>query len=335
MSSTNPSPQLDRIAAPLRWPASLFRAVVGWFDSWSREDEERNHPRPDSINWGRCAPFLLMHLVCLAPIWVGWSWFAVGLCVALYVVRMFAITGVYHRYFSHRSYKTSRTMQFLLALLGATATQRGPLWWAAHHRHHHRYSDMPEDTHSPIQAGFWYSHVGWIMTRKNFPTEKDRVKDLMRFPELRFLDRFDTVVPIAFAAAIFGLGKGLETWAPSLGVTGWQLLVWGFFISTVALFHGTFTINSLSHVYGSRAFDTTDTSRNNFLLALITLGEGWHNNHHYHQGSVRQGFHWWQIDITYYILWTMSKLGLVWDLNAVPERVYDAERETAAARASK
>jgi stearoyl-CoA desaturase (delta-9 desaturase) len=293
-------------------------AVIHFFDTWARRDDAQAHPEPDRVDWIRTLPFVLMHVACVAVIWVGWSPVAVWTAVALYFVRMFAITGFYHRYFSHRTFRTSRAAQFLFALLGATAVQRGPLWWAAHHRHHHKYSDQVEDIHSPVQAGFFRSHMGWLMTPKNFPTQLHLVKDLAKFPELCFLDRFDTLIPIALATAMFGLGALLEAVAPGLGTNGWQMLVWGFFISTVVLFHGTCTINSLSHVFGTRPYKTTDTSRNNFLLALITMGEGWHNNHHYYQGSVRQGFRWWQVDATYYILRTMSLFGIVWKLNPVP-----------------
>ena len=228
-----------------------------------------------------------------------------------------------HRYFSHRSYRTSRAFQFVLALCAATAVQRGPLWWASTHRHHHRHSDEPCDPHSPVVHGFWWSHIGWITSKRNFPTDYDGVRDLTKYPELVFLNRFDTLVPIAFATALWALGAVLEKTAPGLGVTGGQLLVWGFFISTTALFHGTASINSLSHLFGSRRYDTGDDSRNNALLALITLGEGWHNNLHRHMTCVRQGFYWWEFDPTHWGLRVLEKLGLIHDLRDVPESAYD------------
>jgi stearoyl-CoA desaturase (delta-9 desaturase) len=234
---------------------------------------------------------------------------------------MFAITGFYHRYFSHRTYRTSRAAQFAFAVLGASATQRGPLWWAAHHRHHHRHSDRPEDAHSPVVHGFLRSHVTWLMTRRHFPTELRYVPDLARFPELRFLDRFDLLVPVLLAAGMFALGELLAAVSPGLGTDGWQMLVWGYFVSTVVLFHGTCTINSLSHLFGTRPYPTGDGSRNNPLLALLTLGEGWHNNHHWYQASVRQGFRWWQVDPTWYVLLLLERLGVVWDLKGVPPAV--------------
>ena len=302
---------------------SMGASLVGWFDSWVaarhiRDDDE-------SIDWLRVVPFLLLHAACLGVVWVGWSPFAVGLAVALYLVRMFAITAFYHRYFSHRAFKASRPVQFVFALLGASAVQRGPLWWAAHHREHHRHADTPHDTHSPREDGFWWSHVGWFLTSKNFRTRVERVPDLARFPELCFLDRFDVLVPLAGLLLAYGLGAALEAWAPGLGTSGAQLAVWSV-ISTVVLFHATFTINSLAHRWGSRRYATQDDSRNNLWLALITLGEGWHNNHHHYQASARQGFHWWEIDLSWYGLLALERLGLVRDLVAVPPRVLERDR---------
>jgi len=241
--------------------------------------------------------------------------------LAAYLVRMFAITGFYHRYFSHRTFKTSRAGQFVFGLLGASAVQRGPVWWAAHHRHHHANSDRAEDVHSPSQHGFWRSHMGWFLTIKGFAPDFQLVRDLMKFPELRWLDRFDVVVPTLLGVSMFLLGVILHNVAPQLGTTGWQMLVWGFVISTVVCWHGTYTINSLSHVFGRQRYRTGDTSRNNWLLAILTLGEGWHNNHHYYPNTVRQGFYWWEYDITFYILKLLSWCGIIWDLKPVPVAV--------------
>ena len=292
---------------------------MGRLDSW-RGIESALKDLPPSVEWSRITPFVIVHLPCLAVFWVGWSWPAVAVAIALYWIRMFGITAFYHRYFSHRSFKTSRWAQFLFAVLGGSSVQRGPLWWAAHHRHHHRHSDDPEDVHSPIQDSLVWSHMGWIIARSNFYTRLDKVRDLVKYPELRFLDRFDTLVPILLALGLFGLGACLEAYRPAWGTTSWQMLIWGFFISTAVLFHGTCTINSLSHKFGNRRYSTDDHSRNNFWLALLTLGEGWHNNHHHYPGSVRQGFFWWEIDISYYLLLLLEKVGLIWDLNPVPER---------------
>jgi len=309
----------------------LVRAVVAWFDAGGSQagaaaaDSER-----DGVDWARIIPFVAMHVVCLCVIWVGVSAVAVGVAVAMYLVRMFAITGFYHRYFSHRSFKTSRPAQFAFAVLGAAAVQRGPIWWAAHHRHHHAYSDREQDAHSPVQSGFLWSHMGWFLSRRHFAPDLGRVRDLLAFPELRLLDRFDILVPVALAVSMLVLGGALEAAAPELGTSGWQMLVWGFFVSTVACYHGTYTINSLCHAWGRRRYATRDDSRNNAVLALITLGEGWHNNHHHYPMSVRQGFFWWEIDLTYYALRLLAAVGLIWDLKPVPAEVRMANRIAAA-----
>jgi len=265
-----------------------------------------------------------MHVLCLGVYWVGWSWASVGVAVGLYVARMFAITGFYHRYFSHRTFRTGRAVQFVFAALGNASAQRGPLWWAAHHRHHHRYSDQPEDSHSPRQSGFLWSHMGWFFTRNNFRTKSDLVKDWARFPELRFLDRFDVLMPALLFAATYALGEAIGRLWPQSGTSGWQMLIWGGAISTVAVFHATCSINSLTHVFGRRRFTTTDDSRNSLILALLTMGEGWHNNHHHYAVCCRQGFYWWEIDVTYYLLRAMSWVGLVHDLRPVPDEVLAA-----------
>ncbi len=297
-------------------------SFVQWFDSdyGSRELTE-NKSEPERVDWVRCIPFLSLHAGCLGVFITGWSWTAIFLTILLYFVRMFGITGFYHRYFSHRSFQTSRFMQFWFAVLGGSAAQRGPLWWACQHRHHHQHSDDESDPHSPKQHGFWWAHVGWITSSHNFPTDYSRVKDLAKYPELVFLNRFDALVPFALALSLFVLGGILERTSPELGVTGGQFLVWGFFISTTLLFHGTSSINSLAHLIGKKRFTTDDDSRNSLLLALLTLGEGWHNNHHHYMHSTRQGFFWWEIDITFYLLKSLSWLGIIWELRPVPAEV--------------
>ena len=255
-----------------------------------------SHPR-----WilGRI-PFVLMHLMPLGVFWVGFGWKEFVLCIGLYVMRMFFITAGFHRYFAHRTFNTSRVMQFVLAFGAQMAAQRGALWWAAHHRDHHRWSDQEQDIHSPLR-GFLYSHIGWIVDPKNHATRFERIKDFAKFPELRWLNRWHIVPAAVLGVAVYLLG-------------GPKALFGGFFLSTVILYHGTFTINSLSHLWGTRRFETGDTSRNNFLLALITMGEGWHNNHHHLPGLARQGLKWWEIDLTYYGLRGLQSLGLIWDL---------------------
>lgn len=254
----------------------------------------------------KSTPFLAVHIVALVGAWIyPPTWTLVGVAAASYFVRMFAITAGYHRYFSHKSYKVNRFVQFCLAWIGASSVQKGPLWWAANHRHHHRYSDQPQDIHSPVQSGFWWSHMGWVLSDAYDETRWELIPDLKKYPELVWLNRFHVVPVVALGLLMLALG-------------GASFVIWGLFISTVLLFHGTATINSLSHVFGSRRYHTTDDSRNNFWLALITLGEGWHNNHHTYMVSARQGFYWWEIDISYYTLTVLSWLGVVRELKQPP-----------------
>jgi stearoyl-CoA desaturase (delta-9 desaturase) len=294
--------------------ASWRRQLLAWFDNSAGVAGDD----PERIDWLRVVPFIAMHAACFAVLLVGASAVAVGTALGLYALRMFAITAFYHRYFSHRAFKTSRAVQLVFAVLGAAAVQRGPLWWAAHHRHHHANSDRPGDVHSPRQHGFLWSHMGWFLARVNFPTKLHLVPDLARFRELAWLDRFDAAVPAALAALLYAAGAALERFAPALGTSGPQLLVWGFVVSTVAVWHATFAINSLAHTIGRRRFATRDDSRNNLGLALLTFGEGWHNNHHRYPSAARQGLYWWEIDFTYYALRALAALGLVWDLRAAP-----------------
>ena len=290
-----------------------------WLDS-GVEDEPQ--PGDDKrVDWLRVAPFIGVHLACALVIVVGFSWTALAVAVALYAVRMFFITGFSHRSFSHKTFETSRAGQFVIALAGMTCMQRGPLWWAAHHRKHHASSDTPADVHSPRQHGYLWSHVGWITSKGSFRTDFKVVPDLARYPELVFLNRFDWLVPLLMALGLLTTGMALERWVPALDTTGPQLLVWGFFVSTIVLLHASVTINSIAHVFGRQRYATGDDSRNSFLLALLTFGEGWHNNHHYFPASARQGFRWWEIDMTYYGLVVLSWTGLIRDLKPVPRHV--------------
>lgn len=259
--------------------------------------------------WFSAFRFAVLHLLCLFGVFfLDLTMVDIGIVIGLYFVRMFFVTGVYHRYFSHRTYKMGRVTQFIMAFMAVSSAQKGVLWWASHHRHHHKHSDQEEDVHSVRHGGFLWAHMGWIFHPDWDATDMKRVKDLARYPELVWLDENKFVPPMVLAIVCTLLG----------GVTG--LAVW-FLWSTVLLWHGTFTINSLAHVWGDRRYDTTDDSKNNFILALLTLGEGWHNNHHHYQASVNQGFFWWEIDITYYVLLAMEKVGLVWDLRKPPEHV--------------
>lgn len=248
---------------------------------------------------------LLVHLILVLALFSAeFSWYWVGLAVASYYLRMFGITAGFHRYFSHKAFKTNRIFQFILGFIGTASIQRGPIWWAAIHRHHHRHSDTELDIHSPVTKGFYESHMGWVFNRSHKNVDLPTVDDLTKFPELRWLDKYYLVPPAIYGLALYAI------W-------GWQGVLWGGLVSTVALWHGTFFVNSLTHVFGSRRFNTKDDSRNNWFVALLTLGEGWHNNHHFYPRSVRQGFTWWEIDISYYILMVFHKIGLITDAKGV------------------
>jgi stearoyl-CoA desaturase (Delta-9 desaturase) len=254
---------------------------------------------------------VLVHLAALGALFVGFRWYYPLVALGSYYFRMFWVTVGYHRYFSHRSFKTSRPFQFVLAFMAMTSAQKGVLWWAAHHRDHHKYSDTPQDLHSPLQSGLWWSHVGWVMSPKFNATKLDRIRDFARFPELRWLNRWYLVPPVVYFT-VLGLVGGLP------------LILWGGVIGTVLLWHGSFTVNSLAHLYGTRRYQTSDGSRNNWWLALLTCGEGWHNNHHHYQSSANQGWFWWEIDASYYGLKLFSWLRLVSDLRNPPAHIRDA-----------
>ena len=285
---------------------TLERTPIGVdAEALTRDPSER-------VNWVKSIPFLLVHALPLLVIFTGVSRTALILLAVTFFGRMFFITGGYHRYFSHKAYRCNRFVQFLVGFFGTSCAQKGPLWWAAHHRNHHKFSDTEADIHSP-RKGFWWSHVGWILCDKYGETKYDDIKDFARYPEIRWLNQHDWVAPWALGVTCFLIG-------------GWSGLVVGFFLSTVLLWHSTFLVNSVAHVFGRRRYVTTDTSRNSLLIALLTAGEGWHNNHHRYQSSARQGFRWWQIDTTYYILWLLARVGVVRDLRPVPQRVIDEPR---------
>lgn len=286
----------------------------------------------ENITLVNSTPLVAMHILALSVFFVKFSWIPVGICIALYWIRVFALTGGYHRYFSHRTYKTSRVFQFMMAWVGATAAQCGPLWWASHHRHHHLHSDTEQDVHSPKMRGLFWSHIGWLMCKKYNEIDWKKIQDFSKFPELRFIDRFHVLPPIVLAVVLYVVGEFMGVWWKQC--SGVQFLAWGFFLSTVLVYHATFCINSLTHILGSRRFRTSDTSRNNFFTALITMGEGWHNNHHRYPKSTRQGFYWWEIDCTYYLLKVLSWFRLVWDLHPVHPSLYkEAKRLKAKAKA--
>ena len=280
----------------------LPEGVDGW---WLRQ---RTLSR--TLYWG-------VHVASISVFWVGFEPWYLALFAASFFVRMFGITGAYHRYFAHKTYKTSRPFQFLIALLATTAVQKGPLWWAAAHRIHHKYADRPGDVHSPSE-GFWHAHNGWIFCGLWDDSKLQEITDFARYPELMWLNRWH-IVPPAVLLVLCGLIGG------SVGI------VWGFVLPTVALWHSTYCVNSIAHIFGRRRYDTPDTSRNNWLVGLLTMGEGWHNNHHHYCVSARQGFFWWEVDATYYILRGLAAVGLIWDIREPPAHVVRSQTRTARA----
>jgi stearoyl-CoA desaturase (delta-9 desaturase) len=274
-----------------------FRPADGWLT--------RTETLSRAIYWG-------IHLSCLLVFVTGAPAGALALCAATYALRVFGITGGYHRYFAHKTFRTGRAFQFVLALLGASSTQKGPLWWAGTHRRHHRYTDKPGDVHSP-REGFWYAHQGWVFDARWGGTPSELIRDFERYPELEWLNRWHFVPPLALAVLCFAVG----------GLPG---LVWGYAVSTTLLWHATYSVNSVTHRFGTRRFETDDDSRNNALVALLTFGEGWHNNHHHYMASARQGFRWWELDVTYYLLRGLQAVGLIWDLREPPASVLGGRR---------
>jgi stearoyl-CoA desaturase (delta-9 desaturase) len=268
--------------------------------------------KDERINWIKSIPFFTVHAIPLAAIWTGASSFDWWLCFWLYVVRMFAITGGNHRYFAHKSYYATRFFQFVMAFLGTSAAQKGVLWWAEKHRYHHRWSDQAEDIHSTKRHGFWYAHVGWVLNDRNHYFDGRLVQQFLKFPELRLMNQSPWMwfPPVGLGAAVFFL----RWWAAGL-TAGFSALLVGFFLSTVILYHGTFFINSLAHMLGTHDHQThpdkdkDDTSGNSWILAIVTLGEGWHNDHHFKAQYTKQGIEWWKIDITYYALWLLQGVG--------------------------
>lgn len=293
----------------------------------------------ESLSMRRSISFIIMHAAPFFLILTGATLFDWVLFASLYVIRIFFITAGYHRYFSHKTFKTSRWFQLFLAFMAQTSAQKGVLWWASNHRVHHKHSDSVHDPHSMKQFGFFYSHIGWIMSRDWEKTRYDKIKDFAGYPELRWLNKYYYVPAIilgvvtAMLGAVFNTGAtGLEIFPAMFSEGGMSALLLGFFAGTVAVYHATFSINSLMHRIGRKRYETGDESRNSAILALITLGEGWHNNHHYYQGSARNGFYWWEFDFTWYGLKVLSWLGLIWDLKPVPEHIKKSRTKEEARR---
>lgn len=265
-------------------------------------------------------PLILLHLGCGLAFVTGVSTAALAVFLLSTVVQLFGITAGYHRLLAHRSFKTSRQFQFVLAVFGVLAGQNGPLWWVGHHRHHHRYSDREEDTHSPRRGLFW-SHMGWLFSPRCVRVRYRLVADLARFSELVLLERYSYAVNLGYALLLYLCGEVWCAFDRGAAASGFQFVVWGTVVSTVCVYHSIWSANSLCHRFGTRRYSTPDNSRNNFIVSLLTLGDGWHHNHHHCPYSARHGFRWWEIDINFAILKLLSCLGIVWDLRMPFERV--------------
>jgi stearoyl-CoA desaturase (delta-9 desaturase) len=272
------------------------------------------------------SPIFIMHVLALGAFFTGFSWVALLALVVTYSVRVFALTAGFHRYFSHRAFKTSRLFQFVLGWVGTSSAQLGPMWWAANHRHHHQHSDKEEDIHSPVVKDAFWAHIGWVLCRAYGEIQQDRIKDLNKYPELRFIDRFHVLPVLSLILVLYICGTVLNAYFPGLGTSGMQFVMWGFFVSTVLVYHVTFCVNSVTHIIGKKRFKTDDESRNSWWVALLTFGEGWHNNHHRWPFSARQGMYWWELDLSYLVLRGLERLGLVWDLKVYPEKIYEEAR---------
>ena len=256
--------------------------------------------------------FWLVQASAVSVFFVPFAWPLVVLCVCSHFIRAIGLTLIFHRYLAHRAFQMNRAARFVWAFIGTAAMQKGPLWWAGHHIDHHKYADREGDPHSPAISGFYHAHIGWFLNddrHRRLDPSNPVIRDFSRAPELLWLDRYFAIPPIALAGAMYLIG-------------GMPWLAWGFCFPTVTLAHSTFSINTVNHLFGSRRFDTPDDSRNNVVTAIFAAGEGWHNNHHRYQRAARNGFYWWEFDPTYYVIRTMGWIGLIWDIQPVPERIY-------------
>jgi stearoyl-CoA desaturase (Delta-9 desaturase) len=270
------------------------------------------------------AIFWIVQASALLVFAVPFRWAFIGLWAGSHFVRALGLTLIFHRYLAHRAFKMSRAARFVWAFIATAAMQKGPLWWAGHHVNHHRFADRDGDPHSPMVSGFYYAHIGWFLN----DTKYDRVegtnpviRDFSGVAEIAWLEKYFFVPPLALAVALFLFG-------------GLPWLVWGFCLPTMTLSHATFAINTVNHMFGSRRFETVDESRNNLVTAVFAVGEGWHNNHHRYQRAARNGFYWWEFDPTWYVIRAMAAVGLVWDIQRVPKRIYEEARAVKAKRAA-
>jgi stearoyl-CoA desaturase (delta-9 desaturase) len=265
-------------------------------------------PKTAGIAWPALIWIGILHLGALMAFVPGFfTWQALLVCViGHWVTGGIGITMTYHRLLTHRSYAVRpRALEYLLTIIGCCASEGGAIGWVADHRRHHAFSDEEGDVHSP-NRGFGWAHMFWWMTPDITSVHTNDyyarwAPDLQKDPIHRFLDKYFIVFPIATAAILYAIG-------------GMPWLVWGFFVRSVTVLHSTWLVNSATHIWGYRSYETRDTSTNLWWVAILTYGEGWHNNHHAFQTSARHGLRWWEVDMTYALLRAMSMVGLVYNL---------------------
>jgi stearoyl-CoA desaturase (delta-9 desaturase) len=256
---------------------------------------------------------------------VPFRWAFIALWAASHFLRAIGLTLAFHRYFAHRAFKMNRVARFVWAFIGTAAMQKGPLWWAGHHVNHHRFADREGDPHSPMVSGVYYAHIGWFLNDTKYDSVEASnpvIRDFSKVPEIAWLEKYFFFPPLALAIGMFLIG-------------GMPWLVWGFCLPTMTLAHATFAINTVNHMFGSRRFETVDESRNNPLTAFFAVGEGWHNNHHRYQRAARNGFYWWELDLTWYVIRAMAVLGIASDVQPVPARIYEEARVLRKRRAAR
>lgn len=266
--------------------------------------EEIINYRRGGFNWPVLIFMIIFHTIAATAIF-NFTWGGLGVAVFLWwVAGSLGIGMGYHRLLTHRGFKTPKWVEYLLTICGTLAIEGGPIAWVATHRIHHRYSDQEGDPHSP-KHGFWWAHMGWILEGHSLHREVDATSryavDLAKDPFHVWLTRWHFVPQLVVAAILYAAG-------------GWNFVLWGIFVRVVFSWHVTWFVNSAAHVWGGRRFVTRDDSRNNWWVALLAHGEGWHNNHHAHPAAARHGIVWYEIDVNWYGIWVLSKLGLAKDI---------------------
>ena len=295
------------------------------------------------MNWVYAASILGLHVMACAAFFPAlFSW--TGLIVCLVGVHVFgqAINVCYHRQLTHRSFKTPRWLEHIFVLGALCCLQDTPGKWVATHRVHHRHSDEQPDPHSPLVSFLW-AHVGWLMVHnsatESMATYQRYAKDVLSNKFYMAMEKNPLIVFYVYGAhavLFFVVGLLIGRWTGGDWTAGlWfgaSLLVWGVLVRTILVWHITWSVNSLTHLIGYRNYDTNENSRNSWLVALVTVGEGWHNNHHHDQASASNQHRWWELDVSYYEIKLLEKLGLAWDV-VPPRHKRAAERKAAAAGA--